>query len=71
MNLETSKKEVEKNKEVEDFFKTFDAINEDITRYIEHWQDIKIYNNIKFKPYKFFESLKLELIKNISGFLHN
>ena len=37
----------------------FDAINEDITRYIEQWQDIKIYNNIKFKPYKFFESLKL------------
>lgn len=66
-----AEKEVEKNKEVEDFFKTFDAINEDITRYIEHWQDIKIYNNIKFKPYEFFESLKLELIKNISGFLHN
>ena len=54
-----AEKEVEKNKEVEDFFKMFDAINEDITRYIEQWQDIKIYNNIKFKPYKFFESLKL------------
>ena len=52
-----AEKEVEKNKEVEDFFKTFDAINEDITQYIEKWQDIKTYNNIKFKPYKFFESL--------------
>lgn len=66
-----AEKEVEKNKEVEDFFKTFDAINEDITRYIEQWQDIRFYNNIKFKPYKFFESLKLKVRKNISDFLHN
>lgn len=40
----------------EEFFKTFDAINKDITKYIKNWKDIEYYNNIKFKPYKIFEN---------------
>lgn len=55
--------ELEINKEKETFFEIFDAINDDIEKYIEEWQDIKIYNNIKFKPYKFYESLKQEVRK--------
>ena len=35
----------------EKFWKSFDAINEDLKKYICSWTDIQYYNYYKFKPF--------------------
>lgn len=45
--------DLENELDIERFWNLFDAINEDIRRYINNWVDIGFYNYLKFSPYKF------------------
>lgn len=45
--------DLENELDIECFWNLFDAINEDIRRYINNWVDIGFYNYLKFSPYKF------------------
>lgn len=38
-----------------EFWRSMDAINSDLVRYINAWIDIKFYNAVRFKPYRFFD----------------
>ena len=38
-----------------DFWKSFDAIKQDLINYIYNWVDIRYYNYCRFKPYKFHD----------------
>lgn len=38
-----------------DFWKSFDAIKQDLIKYIYNWIDIRYYNYCRFKPYKFHD----------------
>ena len=40
------------------FWAHMDAITSDLTRYINNWKDIRYYNFLIFRPYKFFENTK-------------
>lgn len=39
----------------DDFWGAFDAIKQDLVKYIYNWVDIRYYNYCRFKPYKFFD----------------
>ena len=39
----------------DDFWRSFDAIKQDLVNYINNWVDIRYYNYCKFKPYHFFD----------------
>ena len=45
--------DLENELDIERFWNLFDAINEDIRRYINNCVDIGFYNYLKFSPYKF------------------
>ena len=47
-----------------DFWGAFDAITQDLSRYIYNWVDIRYYNYYKFKPHD-FPIDKTELIRAI------
>lgn len=50
------------NSDIEDykeFWTIFDAIQDDLIRYIENWYDIKYYNYIEFAPPGYIESCDL------------
>lgn len=40
-------------KNIEDFWRDFDAISGDIQNYIRNWADIRYYNYYRFMPNKF------------------
>ena len=40
----------------DEFWNSFDAINQDLINYINNWVDISFYNYVKFKPYKFIDA---------------
>ncbi len=40
----------------DEFWNSFDAINQDLINYINSWVDISFYNYVKFKPYKFIDA---------------
>lgn len=46
------------------FWKSMDAINSDLMRYINAWIDIQFYNNVRFKPYGFFDD-KEEVLRAV------
>lgn len=48
----------------EDFWRSFDAIKQDLIVYIYNWVDIRYYNYCRFKPYKFFDN-RTEIIRAI------
>lgn len=50
-----AKMNLDGNLSVQEFWKGFDAINDDLENYINNWVDIKYYNFCRFKPYKFHE----------------
>ena len=47
-----------------DFWRTFDAMTQDLSHYIYDWVDIRYYNYYKFKPYD-FQIDKVELAQAI------
>lgn len=58
-----AREELDFNKDMKDFWKSFDALNNDIFNYIDDWSDIKYYNNLKFEAYSHFD--KSEYVKAI------
>lgn len=45
---------VTRNHTNDDFWKRFDAIHQDLEKYISNWVDIRYYNYYSFSPYKLF-----------------
>lgn len=39
----------------DDFWASFDAIKQDLIKYIYNWEDIRFYNYCRFRPNRFFE----------------
>lgn len=39
----------------DDYWKSFDAIKQDLVNYIYNWVDIRYYNYCRFKPYSFYD----------------
>lgn len=50
--------------EKNDFWSSFDAIKQDLEKYIYNWVDIRYYNYCKFKPYNFLGD-KIEIMRAI------
>jgi len=50
------------NKEPDLFWKNFDAINLDLCHYIDSWIDIKLYNQIVFRPYHFLDDRNKRIV---------
>lgn len=48
----------------EHFWNHMEAIVKDLVNYIGAWSDISFYNELKFKPYKFFDVIKVEFAKD-------
>lgn len=46
---------LERNEKSEQFWGHMDAITDDLTNYIGAWADIKFYNTLQFRPYKFWD----------------
>lgn len=42
----------------DEFWKWMDAINKDLVKYINNWEDIRFYNYLSFKPLKFYDDEK-------------
>lgn len=55
---------LKRDSDKKDFWRSFDAIEQDLVKYIYNWVDIRYYNYCRFKPYKFFED-KTELKRAI------
>lgn len=51
--------------EKNDFWSSFDAIKQDLEKYIYNWVDIRYYNYCKFKPYNFLGDKKIEIMRAI------
>ena len=48
--------EFEKNPD--DLWKMFDALNKDFVNYIDKWKDIRFYNNLEFEAYSYFDGIE-------------
>lgn len=48
----------------DDFWSSFDAIKQDLIKYIYNWVDIRYYNYCRFKPQKFYDD-KTEIMRAI------
>ena len=46
----------------DDFWGSFDAIKQDLVKYIYNWVDIRYYNYCRFKPYNFCDD-KTEIMR--------
>ena len=55
---------LEREYDKDDFWRSFDAIKEDLINYINNWVDIKYFNYCKFKPYGFYDD-KSEILRAI------
>lgn len=53
-----AKQELEFEKNPDDLWKMFDALNEDFVNYIDKWKDIRFYNNLEFKAYSYFDGIE-------------
>lgn len=55
---------LERKGKQEDFWNSFDAIKQDLIRYIYNWVDIRYYNYYRFKPYCLFDD-RTEIMRAI------
>ena len=46
---------LERDYDKEHFWRSFDAIKEDLVNYINNWVDIRYYNDYRFKPNDFID----------------
>ena len=53
-----AKQELEFEKNPDDLWKMFDALNKDFVNYIDKWKDIRFYNNLEFEAYSYFDGIE-------------
>lgn len=55
---------LERHTDKDDFWNSFDAIRNDLVRYINKWIDIQYFNYVRFAPYEFYGD-KEEIVRAI------
>lgn len=53
---------LERDYDKDEFWSSFDAIKQDLVKYIYNWIDIRYYNYYRFKPYNFYDD-KTEIMR--------